>query len=149
MKFSILFLLLYHFPVPEDDRFSYCFRNQTIKSATTMIIDQQNFLRSQYKYMVVNLGAIDILSGRELFDILADYVRFIRAIEIIGITPIITTLPPIKLSPDHPNAKELYMTLLLFNQYIMNRFEDTHTIVDLCGPFIKAKRYSTHSYYHK
>lgn len=131
-----------------DARFSYCLRGQKIRDAYNMIFDKQNTFKERYKYVLVNLGTIDILLGRDIIDIQADFARLVRAIEIIGLKPIITTLPPIRLAEDNPNAKEIYQTLLIFNNFLLTMYSAQHTVINLCEIFLKTKRIDPDRYYH-
>lgn len=97
----------------------------------------------------MNLGAIDILLGRDIIDIEADFARLMNAIKFIGLKPIITTLPPIRLAADHPNLKEIYQTLLIFNNFLITMYGPNHMLVNLCDVFIKSKRENRDEYYHK
>lgn len=97
----------------------------------------------------MNLGAIDILLGRDIIDIQADFARLVRAIQVIGLKPIITTLPPIRLPKNHPNAKEIYQALLIFNNFLLTMYGANHLVVDLCDVFIKANRVNENKYYHE
>lgn len=98
---------------------------------------------------MLNLGAIDILLGRDVIDIQADFARLVRAIQVIGLKPIITTLPPIRLPKNHPNTKEIYQTLLIFNNFLITMYGPNHLVVNLCDVFIQAKRIDPDKYYHK
>lgn len=114
-----------------------------------MIFDKQNTFKSRFKYIFLNLGAIDILLGRDIIDIQADFARLIKAIICIGLKPIITTLPPIRLTENHPNSKEIYQTLLIFNNFLLTMYGSNNLVVDLCDVFLKAKRVDPNKYYHK
>lgn len=113
-----------------------------------MVLDKQQVFRERYKYVLINLGAIDILLGRDITDIQAEYARLIKAIELIGLKPIITTLPPIRVSPQNPNAKQVYQMLLLFNSFLLNIYNDRYMIVDICDIFLQTKRTDPDKYYH-
>lgn len=105
--------------------------------------------KSRYKYVLINLGAVDILLGRDLIDIKAEFARLIKAIEMIGLKPIITTLPPIRVSENNPNVKQTYQMLLLFNDFLMSHYHERHILIDLCTVFIHAKRENPNKYYLK
>lgn len=124
-------------------------RGQKIRDAYSTIFDKQNVFKKCFKYILLNLGAIDILLGRNIIDIQADFARLIKAIQIIGLKPIITTLPPIRLADNHPNSKEIYQTLLIFNNFLSTMYGQNHLVVDLCHIFIEAKRVDPDKYYHK
>lgn len=65
---------------------------------------------------------MDILLNRNLTDIKAEYMRLINALRKIGLTPIITTLPMVKLRQQHLNRKQIRQTLLLFNAFLLETY---------------------------
>lgn len=89
-----------------------------------MVFDNQNHFKAKFRYILVNVGALDILMGRELVDIIADYGRLISAIEMIGLVPIITTLPNIYCNPNNLQRKYIYQMLLLFNRFLMSTYQE-------------------------
>lgn len=84
----------------------------------------------------MNLGALDILAGRDITDIQAEYARLIDAMQRIGLIPIITTLPPIKTNPQQLNHKQMAQSLLLLNTYLEETFGGCCYFIDLWRSFI-------------
>lgn len=116
----ILFMLESDFSA--DKRTMFCESGQTIRKVHQKINDRQYLFTSSSKYVIVNLGALDILIGRNITDIKADYARLIVTMRQIGLIPIITTLPPIKLDQRQLNCKEVQQSLLLFNSFLEETF---------------------------
>lgn len=102
-----------------------------------MLLDRQDVFVTNYKYVIVTVGAIDILLNRDLTDIEADYTRLIRSIEILKLKPIITTLPPIKMNPFNKNFKQMYQMLLMLNKYLLETYNDGYLVIDLWSHFKK------------
>lgn len=132
-----------------DKRFEYCISGHTVRDAYHLILDKQNRFRSKYRYLIVNVGAIDILLERDFVDIIAEYSRLIRAILTIGLKPIVTTIPNMLMSVNNKNSKTIYQTLLLFNQFLMNTFRDGYSLLDLHSCFIERNQRLSATYYHK
>lgn len=124
-KFSLLLFQI------ADKNLEYCISGQTVREAYHLVLDKQNELTRKYRYLIVNVGAIDILLERDFVDIIAEYARLIRAIITIGLVPIITTIPNIAINRNNKNVKTIYQTLLLFNQFLVNTYKDGNLLVDL------------------
>lgn len=120
-----------------------------MREAYHLVLDRQNLLRTKYRYLIVNVGAIDILLERDFIDIIADYARLIRAILLIGLTPIITTIPRIWINSNNKNYKTIYQTLLLVNQFIINSYKDAYLVLDLYSCFAEPKSQFPSVYYYK
>lgn len=68
---------------------------------------------------LVNLGAMDILIGRDIYDIEQDYKLLIEKLLELDKIPICTTLPPIFVTQeDHDIWRSIYQKLLLFNRFV-------------------------------
>lgn len=91
--------------------------------------------------MLVNVGAIDILLEHNIIDIIAQYARLIVSLSALGVQPIITTVPNIRINSGNPNKKIIYQTLLLFNQFLMDTyaFGNQYLFIDLHARLTKAK----------
>lgn len=114
----------------------FCESGQTIEKVFRNILDSHYlFTTNHTKHMLINLGAMDILLNRNLTDIQAEYTRLIDAICKIGIVPIITTLPPIKVSPKNANRKQVKQMVLLFNIFLVERFSGCYLLIDLWKSF--------------
>lgn len=114
----------------------FCETGHTIEKVFRNIVDSHYlFTTNNTKYVVVNLGAMDILLNRDLTDIQAEYARLINAMDEIGMIPIITTLPAIKVSPKNPNRKQIKQMVLLFNNFLVDRFSGSYNFIDLWKSF--------------
>lgn len=82
-------------------------------------MDKQDQLCSEYDYLIVNIGAIDILLERELIEIEAEFANLIQIIFKVGLQPIVTTIPHV-IVKNHPDEKIIRQTLMLFNKFLMN-----------------------------
>lgn len=69
-----------------------CVSGQTIQEATAGL---ENLCGNQV--VIVNIGSIDIINGKELVEIILDVMRFLKVCQRKSIVPIITTLPPLGL----------------------------------------------------
>lgn len=115
-----------------------------------MILDKQCDLKSKYQYLIINVGAIDILLERDLIDIEAEYARLIKAVVTIGLRPIITTIPKLYTNHNNPNAKIIYQILLLFNNFLMSTFSDAYPVIDLYSSLkIKGNNADQFLYHYK
>lgn len=114
-----------------------------------MLLDKQNRFRNKFRYIIVNVGAIDILLERNFIDIIAEYTRLIKAILTIGLTPIITTIPNLWINNNNRNYKTIYQTLLMFNQYLLNNYRDEYKLLDLHTCFSEPRNYFPTIFYHK
>lgn len=133
-----------------DEKFSQCISGQTIREARHLLLyGNQYIFATKHRYVIVNVGAIDILTERQLMDIETDYARLIHTITTIGLEPIITTIPKICINKNNKNYKCMYQTLLLFNQFLMNKYRKGYLFIDLFGRLFEPNQESVRKYYHK
>lgn len=110
---------------------------QTIQEITQKVLHDPKILSTNE--VIVNLGSIDILLGRDLYDIKSDYKRLIQAIKKRNVLPVITTLPPIQ----HTNnkfKKIIYQTVLLFNQFLFDYFHKDFCVIDLWSCLLNNRK---------
>ncbi|XP_031626307.1 uncharacterized protein LOC116342729 [Contarinia nasturtii] len=131
-----------------EKKLSYCFSGQTVGEAYSLVLDKQYNFRAKYQYIIVNVGAIDILLERNIITIMAEYARLIKAITTIGLDVIITTVPNIRINTGKPNYKVIYQTLLLFNQFLMDTYSQGYLFIDLHLQLTKANDKLPVLYYH-
>lgn len=131
-----------------DEKFEYCISGLTVREAYHLVLDKQNQFRSKYRYLIVNVGAIDCLLERNIIDIQAEYARLIRAIEMIELIPIITTVPKVFLNHNNKNYTAIFQTLLLLNQFLLSTYTGEYLLVDLYPCFTERKRRFPAIYYH-
>lgn len=67
-----------------------CVSGQTIQEATAGL---ENLRGNQV--IIVNIGSIDIINGKELVDVILEVMRFLKLCQKKSIVPILTTLPPL------------------------------------------------------
>lgn len=117
-----------------DKRAVFCESGQTIGKVFKKIVDSHYLFTTNSKIVIVNLGALDILLNRNLTDIQAEYMRLINAMKKIGLIPIITTVPMVKLKRQHPNKKLIKQTVLLFNAFLHETYSAGY-FIDLWHSF--------------
>ena len=98
----------------------YCVSGQTIKEANVRLRAHP----PTSKYVLINLGSVDIANGRCLMDITMDMVDLVRTCYDNKILPVLTTLVPL-FNYGYDHYKE---TTLQFNNYIRSH---------CFGPFIE------------
>lgn len=115
-----------------------------------MVLDKTSHFESKYRYVLVNVGAIDILLETDIIDIQVAYARLVKAIDCVGCRPIITTLPDILVSPNNPNKKIIRQMLLLLNRFLVETFGDSFPVIDLYSSLPKLDSFGmTHNiHYH-
>ncbi|XP_059621648.1 uncharacterized protein LOC132265143 isoform X2 [Phlebotomus argentipes] len=97
-----------------------CVSGQTIQAAF------DRMLYSPDKRVILNLGTVDLLHGRDALDIINDYNRLLRMLKNKGIEVIITTLPPI--------VNHSYLGSLKRNWEVLNAFLiQQENCVDICS----------------
>lgn len=107
-------------------RCGHCVSGQTIAMALDELKNHPKSFRAQ-NYLV-NLGTMDILIGRDIYEIEADYHKLIETLLKMNKIPICTTLPPIVVAEDeHEQAvwPQLYQKLLLFNRFLEDLLSKT------------------------
>lgn len=91
-----------------------CISGQTIADATRRVLSVPNLSRK----VIVNLGSVDILHGRDLIEIQHDFLVLIKTLEARGVTPVVTTLAPLANYGHRTGTKHI---LQCFNEFIMSR----------------------------
>lgn len=87
---------------------------------------------------LVNLGAMDILIGRDIYEIKADYKKLLDKLLELKKLPICTTLPPIFITAEeHSIWPQAYQKLLLFNRFVEDLMNGTQL------PFINLWSFMT------
>lgn len=106
-----------------------CVSGQTIKAATERIQSDRYFVD---KKLIVNLGSVDILHGRDLIDMQYDYSQLVRALNSRQIRPIITTLAPIA---NCGYTLEQRQKFERFNAFLMTSFDN---VIDMSKCFLTS-----------
>lgn len=114
-------------------RCGLCISGQSIREATERLKD---FPNSEKMKIITNLGAVDILHGRDLTDMCQDYANLVKVCERRGIKISITTVPPIanRLHSDEENQKRCD-----FNDFLKERFSQKHLVIDLESCMLNSK----------
>ena len=115
----------------------YCVSGQTIQEATKRL--RANPPLS--KYVLINLGSVDIANGRLLLDITMDMTDFVRTCYKLNILPVLTTLVPL-VNYGYENYKQ---TLSAFNNYI--RLGYFCPFIELHDHFINKKSFNLEHLY--
>ncbi|XP_055687125.1 maternal effect protein oskar [Lutzomyia longipalpis] len=89
-----------------------CISGQTIRGA----IEHLNRMRrgSVSKRVIINLGTVDLLHGRDVLDIKTEYRMLLSQLKEMGIHAIVTTLPPIANHSYHSTIKPNWEKLNAF-----------------------------------
>lgn len=131
-----------------DTDFGFCIMGQKTRNAYELVLDKQCHFANNYKYVIINVGAIDILLERDIIDIEAEYARLVKAIDMIGCKPVITTIPELRISENNPNKKTIQQTVLLFNRFLMDSFGDGYPVIDLYSSLRKINDGHENYHYH-
>lgn len=101
----------------------HCVSGLRISDATERLYE----LDESVKYVIVNVGSVDIAEGRQLIHLIDDMVKLLVTCNCIGITPILTTLAPL---PNYllGNKKEI---LNGFNLFIRSNLSMRVAVIDL------------------
>lgn len=115
----------------------YCVSGQTIQEATERL--RSNPPAS--KYVLINLGSVDIANGRALIDITMDMIELVRTCHELNILPVFTTLPPLV----NYGYDERKKRLLELNNYIRLRYFGPY--IELEEHFINNENYTLEHLY--
>lgn len=103
-----------------------CVSGQTLRAAASKLLYSP--IQPVKKNLIINLGSIDILLGRNIIDIQGDFVHLIDVCERKGLEPILCTLPPLLSANFKPFDRAIIQTLLLFNRFITEDYGKYHTV---------------------
>lgn len=107
----------------------FCVSGQTIRAAADMI---RNAPCIPATSMIINLGTVDILHGRELCDMREDYHYLIDTCIERKIVPIITTIAPIA---NRNHTESIPKKTMLFNNFLLDFFFQ-YKIIDIYSTMI-------------
>ncbi|CAD7093050.1 unnamed protein product [Hermetia illucens] len=93
-----------------------CVSGQTIASAAERV----RTFRNLSKYIIVNIGSVDILHGRDLMDMKHDFLELMKAFRLRNIFPIVTTLAPLANNYHRPCLKQ---NLEHFNEFLRHNWQ--------------------------
>lgn len=129
------------------------FLNLAVKSMNYRMIFRENILQSGYcvsgqtidranetikrmhpnQLILLNIGAVDIMNGRELIELVISMMRLLKTCRSNGITPVLATLPAIA---NHRINSRAFVTTE-FNKFLMKNPFD-FPVIDLHEAFIKS-----------
>lgn len=98
--------------------------------------------------VLINLGTMDIVAGREVTAIQGDMLRLTNALLRKNIVPIVCTLPNILIeSCGDKESMDIYRKTLLFNNYVMEALPNNVYTVDFWLHMVDKKRKTLECYY--
>jgi maternal effect protein oskar len=105
----------------------YCVSGQTIDKAA----DHIKRMRPN-QIILLNIGAVDIMNGKALIELVISMMRLLKICRSNGITPVLSTLPPI--ANHRINSRDFVTNE--FNKFLMKNPFD-YQVIDLQKAFIK------------
>lgn len=108
-----------------------CISGLSIQAAAKIIEYTFHFKSSK---LVINVGSVDIVHGKDLKEMCSDFVQLIRACEMRGLDPIISTLAPL-VNISHP--KEVHDKLHAFNEFLLDKYFCIHPIINIWREIVK------------
>lgn len=100
----------------------------TLREASRMVMTT-HYLS---KRLIVNIGSVDLMNGRDIMDMKFDFLGLMAAFEYRGIEPIITTLAPLA---NYCHMEDVRNNLLKFNHYLMSH-KYRWNVVDIHSTFV-------------
>lgn len=94
--------------------------------------------------IVINVGSIDIMLGRNLVDMRSDYNELVDLCEKRNIQPIITTLAPLA-NNCHP--RDMRNKLLMFNSYLRDKFYSRYRVINLWSQLVTPRGRTRFEYF--
>lgn len=114
-------------------RSGLCISGQSIRDALDRIKRYPDLSNTK---IIVNLGSIDILHGRDLTDVCQDFKDLMKECQRRRIQPIITTLAPLANRLYCPNdAKKLRQ----FNEFLLDEFSGKFRVIDITSCLVDKK----------
>lgn len=83
---------------------------------------------------MINVGSVDIVQGKDLKEMYSDFDQLIRACEMRGLDPIISTLAPL-VNVSH--SKEVHDKLHAFNEFLLDNYFCIYPIIDIWREIVK------------
>uniref|UniRef100_A0A1B0CZN4 OSK domain-containing protein n=1 Tax=Phlebotomus papatasi TaxID=29031 RepID=A0A1B0CZN4_PHLPP len=100
-----------------------CVSGQTVRGAIDRLCEMP--VGDVDKQVIINLGSVDLMQGRDVLDIQTDYNRLLVLLKEMGIQAIVTTLPPI--------ANHSYLSSMQHNWMKLNVFLRRQPLcIDIC-----------------
>lgn len=126
-------LLIRLFKGKRIHRSGLCISGQRIRDATERL---KRCSCTDNMKIIVNLGTVDILHGRDLSDMCQDYINLVNFCQYRNIKIVITTLPPI--------ANRLHVEADVkkwcdFNEFLIKRFSNKMLVVDIVPTMMCVK----------
>lgn len=108
----------------------HCVSGLTIANATRRVREMDS---EHVNHVIVNVGSIDIVQGRQLIQMVNDFMSLISILQHKEINPIFTTLAPLPGNADG-NKKE---TLNGFNHFLRETVSEGYSVIDLHKCMVK------------
>lgn len=114
-------------------RSGFCISGQRISAATDRL---KRFPHTDNMRIIVNLGTVDILHGRDLNDMCHDYMNLVKVCYHRNINIVITTLAPIANRLHNITDVQKWRD---FNEFLVNKFGDKYQVIDIAKCMICPK----------
>lgn len=111
-----------------------CVSGQTIRSAAKNLRNCANIK------IILNIGSVDLLHGRDFVDMRADFVRLMQVCAERNIRVIITTLPPLA---NALNEEGLRAKQKAFNDFLIRTYSRSHNVIEIHKCMIDFKSQKT------
>lgn len=87
---------------------------------------------------MINVGSVDIVHGKDLKEMCFDFDQLIRACEMRGLDPIISTLAPlVNISHSKESHDKLHDKLHAFNEFLRDKYFCIYPIIDIWREIVK------------
>ncbi|XP_031639356.1 maternal effect protein oskar-like [Contarinia nasturtii] len=106
-------------------RSGLCISGQRIRDATERI---KRYPHTDNMKIIVNLGTVDILHGRDLSDMCQDYMNLVKMCYHRNIQIVITTLAPIA---NRMHIEDDVNKWHDFNRFLLTKFANKHQVIDI------------------
>lgn len=111
-----------------------CVSGQTIQSATNRLRYCKNIK------IVLNIGSVDLLHGRDFVDMRDDFTRLMQVCQERNIQVVITTLAPLA---NVLNAEGLREKFDQFNKFLIQTYSRSHKVIEIHKCMIDPKSLKT------
>lgn len=104
-----------------------CKSGLSIRGAISML---QSIAYIKTPSIIINVGSIDIMHGRDLVEMRLDYKELVDLCVKRNIRPIITTLAPLA-NTSHYHLRDMREKLILFNNHLLDHYYHKHHVINL------------------
>lgn len=96
--------------------------------------------------IVINVGSIDIMQGRDLIDMQTDYKELVNVCIKRNVQPIITTLAPLA-NTSHYYSRDMRDKLILFNNFLINCYYLHYQVINLWSQLVTPRGRTLFEYF--